>query len=81
MTHKNVVLLLVCRTAKLGAVLGVAAMLTACGGGDLNGPSTDSAASVGSQGTGRASSIQSVPANPGSVPNGVGAFPTTAGGR
>ncbi len=80
MTHKNTAFLLGRRTAELGMVLSVTAMLTACGAGGMDGPNTSNpSASVGNQGTGGVSPIQSVPANPGSVPNGTGAFPANAG--
>ena len=80
MTHKNIVTSLIGRAVKFGALLGVAAMLGACEtdgpGGQTSGPS----ASSGTRTAGAGSSIQNVPANPGSVPNGVNAFPANAGG-
>ena len=81
MPHNNPAFPLVSWVSKLGAFLCVAAMLASCSTGGLEGQNASSpSASVGNQGAGAGSSIQNVPANPGSVPNGAGAFPANAGG-
>ena len=82
MTPEDTAFLVVRRTAKLGVVLAVAALLAACEAGGLNSQNASSpSASVGNPGAGSSSSIQSVPANPGSVPNGAGVFPANPGGN